>query len=62
MRVQVHPHRLITTATSEEEKKVINQKAGEVGEAAEVLLNPSTVGTPKNFAILLLTLRKARKT
>ncbi|MCJ1399143.1 hypothetical protein MMC11_002345 [Xylographa trunciseda] len=42
MRVQVHPHRLITPATSAEEITMINERACEVGEAAEALLNSVT--------------------
>jgi len=39
MRVQVHPQRLITPETSKEERKKIDQRAIEVGEAAETLLD-----------------------
>ena len=45
MRIQVHPHRLITAETSEDEAKRINEKASEVGEAAASLLDYFTVGT-----------------
>ncbi|MCJ1433842.1 hypothetical protein MMC27_003207 [Xylographa pallens] len=39
MRIQVHPHRLITAETSKEEVERINEKASEVGEAAASLLD-----------------------
>ena len=43
MRIKMHPDRLKKPGMSEEELKQIDEEAGRVGQAAELLTNPSMV-------------------
>ena len=43
MRIKMHPDRLKKPGMTEEELKQIDEEAGRVGQAAELLTNPSMV-------------------
>ncbi|MCJ1287545.1 hypothetical protein MMC26_006897 [Xylographa opegraphella] len=62
MRLHVHPHRLITEHTSEEEAKQVNERAAEVGEAAVSLLNPYTISSVSAFSDAAANAMAATKT
>ena len=49
MRIKMHPDRLKKPGMSEEELKQIDEEAGRVGQAAELLTNPTMVSVPAEF-------------